>query len=147
MRILTLHHQIKICMCCCASIIQIFNAYHPLFKRHSLADQFVEVTISGQKFTFDRLEAPFDTSTQGITCNFQIDDTASNSYIARETLSFLKWINGIQEYRGQPFPARSVVYLHLQTHINHVTGTAACFVLLMKLKTFAQLCSSSLNYC
>ncbi len=112
-------------MRCCVSIILILTLILSCSKDKPPRTNFAELTIGGQKFTFNRLEAVFDTSTQGITCNFQIDDTASNSYMAWETLSFSKWINGIYEYPGEPFPGRSVVYLHLQTYINRVPGTYA----------------------
>ena len=107
----------------CASLLLLLSIIISCKKNDTARTNFAEVTVSGQKFVFDKLEAVFDTSTQGRTCEFQFDDRASNSYMAWETLTASKWINGTYEYPGELFPGRSLVYLHLQTYINRVPGT------------------------
>lgn len=107
----------------CASLLVLLMIIISCSKKKTERTNFVELTVGGEKFVFDSLEAVFDTSTQGITCNFRVYNRASNSNMIWETLSGSKWINGIYEYPGEQFPGRSVVYLHLQTYINRVPGT------------------------
>jgi hypothetical protein len=107
----------------CPFLILLVSIIISCSKENTERTNFAEVTVGGQKFVFDSLEAVFDTSTQAITCDFQIYDRASNSYMAWKTLSGSKWINGIYEYPSVLFPGRSLVYLGLQTYINGVPGT------------------------
>lgn len=110
-------------MRCCASLLILLTIMMSCSKEKPERKNFAELTLGGQKFIFDSMEAVFDTSTQAITCNFQLYERASNTYMMWETLSGSKWINGTYEYPGQQFPGRSVVFLHLQTYIDRVPGT------------------------
>ena len=110
-------------MRCCASLLLLLTSIFSCSKKNTERINFAELTLGGEKFVFDSLEAFLDTSTQGITCNFRVYDRASNSNMMWETLSGSKWINGTFEHPGELFPGRSVVYLHLQTYINRVPGT------------------------
>ena len=110
-------------MRCCASLLLLLTIILSCSKKHTERTNFAELTIGGEKLVFDSLAAVFDTSTQGITCYFQVYNRASNSNMIWETLSGSKWINGIYKYPGELFPGRSVVYLHLQTYIDRVPGT------------------------
>ena len=110
-------------MRCCAFLLLLLTIFTACSKDKTSRTNFVELTIDGQKFTFDNLEAVFDTSTEQITCNFRFFDNASNSNMILETIRFSKWINGIYEYPGEPFPGRSIVLLHLQTYRNRFPGT------------------------
>ena len=110
-------------MRCCASLLLLLTIIISCSKQHTGRTNFAQLTVDGQKFVFDSLEAVFDTSTQGITCNFRVFDRASHSNMIWETLSGSKWINGIYQYPGDLFPGRSVVYLRLQTYINRIPGT------------------------
>ena len=110
-------------MRCCAFLLLVLTVLASCSKNNTVRTNFAEVTVGGQKIVFNSLEAVFDTSTQGITCKFEVSDRASNSYISWEILSGSKWINGIYKHPGELFPSRSLVYLHLQTYINGVPGT------------------------
>jgi len=110
-------------MRCCGSLLLLLTIIMGCSKKNITRTNFAELTLGSQKFVFDSLEAVFDTSSQGIICNFEIYDRASNSYMEWETLSGSKWINGTYEYPGAQFPGRSVVYGHLQTYVNRVPGT------------------------
>jgi len=110
-------------MRCCAFFLLLLTTIISCSKQNIVRTNFAELTVGGEKFAFDSLEAVFDTSTQGITCNFRIYNLASNSNMTWETLSGSKWINGTYDYPGEQLPGRSVVYLHLQTYINRVPGT------------------------
>ncbi|MEO5594651.1 MAG: hypothetical protein ABIR15_06660 [Chitinophagaceae bacterium] len=92
-------------------------------KQPAERTNFAELTLGGEKFVFDSLEAIFDTSTQGITCNVRVYDRASHSNMMWETMSGSKWINGVYEYPGDLLPGRSVVFLHVQTYKNRIPGT------------------------
>jgi hypothetical protein len=107
----------------CASLLLLLTIIISCSKKNTVRTHFAELTLGGDKFVFDSLGAVFDTSTQEINCNFLVFDRASNSSMIWETSSGSKWINGTYEYPGEPFPARSVVYLHLQTYIDQVPGT------------------------
>lgn len=110
-------------MRCAAFLLLLLTIIAGCSKKNSVRTNFAELTLGGQKFIFDSLEAVFDTSTQGITCNVRVYDRASHSNMIWETLSGSKWINGVYEYPGALFPGRSVVFLHVQTYINRVPGT------------------------
>ncbi len=107
----------------CASLLLLLTIIISCSKKNTVRTNFAELTIGGNKFVFDSLQAVFDTSTQEINCNFLVFDRASNSHMDWETSSGSKWINGVYEYPGQPFPARSVVYLGLQTYIGQLPGS------------------------
>ena len=107
----------------CASFILLLTIIFSCSKKHPPRINFGEVTVNGQKFVFDKLEAVFDTSTQGRTCEFRFDDRASNSYMAWETVTASKWIVGTYEYPGELFPGRSLAYMHLGTYVNGVPGS------------------------
>jgi hypothetical protein len=92
-------------------------------KKNTVRTHFAELTLGSDTFVFDSLGAVVDTSAQEFSCTFLIFDRASNSYMNWEIVSGSKWINGVYEYPGEPIPARSVVYLHVQTYIDRVPGT------------------------
>jgi hypothetical protein len=110
-------------MRCIASFLLLLTIVASCSKKDPPRTNFSEVTVNGQKFSFDSREAVFDTSTQGITCEFRFDERASNSNMIWETLTASKWIVGTYEYPGELFPGRSLVYFHLHTYVNRVPGT------------------------
>ena len=110
-------------MRCYGSLLLLLTITIGCSKKHTERTNFAELTLGSKKFVFDSVEAVFDTSTQGITCNFLLYDRVSHSNMMWETLSGSKWINGTYKYPGDQFPGRSVVYLYLQTYINRVPGT------------------------
>ena len=108
----------------CASLLLLLTLIISCSKKNSPRTNFAQLTVGGQKFEFDSLEAVFDTAAWGMTCNFGIYNRTSNSWMTWETTSGSKWINGIYEYPGQLYPpGRSVVFLQLQTYLNWVPGT------------------------
>ncbi|MES2647637.1 MAG: hypothetical protein V4717_12220 [Bacteroidota bacterium] len=110
-------------MRCCVFLLILLSFFTACSKNKPIRTNFAELTVNGQKFTFDNLEAVFDTSTEQITCNFRFFDNVSNSNMIWETITFSKWINGIYEYPGEQFPGRSIVFLHLQTYLNRFPGS------------------------
>jgi len=106
-----------------ASLLLLLTIVISCSKKNTGRTNFAELTLGGEKFVFDSLEAIFDTSAQATTCNFRVYKRASNSYMMWETLSGSKWINGIYKYPGEPVPGRSVVYLHVQTYVDRVPGS------------------------
>jgi hypothetical protein len=107
----------------CVSLLLLITTIISCSKKNTVRTHFAELTLGGDKFVFDSLDAVVDTSAQEFSCNFLVFDRASNSYMNWEIISGSKWINGVYEYPGEPFPARSVVYLHIQTYIDRVPGT------------------------
>jgi hypothetical protein len=108
----------------CAFLLLLSTIVISCSKKDTGRTHFAELTLGDKRFVFDSLEAVFDTSTQYVTCQFQLYDRASHSYMEWHTLSGLKkWINGTYEFPGEQFPGRSVTYLHLQTYIDRVPGT------------------------
>lgn len=110
-------------MRCCAFLLLLLTFIVSCSKKNTVRTNFAEITLGDQKFVFDSLEAVFDTSTQGITCNVRVYDRATRSNMAWETLSDSKWINGVYEYPGPSFPGRSVLFLHIQTYIDRIPNT------------------------
>ncbi len=117
------HLQAQICMRCFTSLLLLITIISGCSKPKTEKTNFAEITVDGKKFVFNKLEAIFDTSSQYIACNFQFDDTASNSNMIWEILTGTKRIIGTYIYPGELFPGRSVVLLHLQTYINRIPGT------------------------
>jgi hypothetical protein len=108
----------------CASLLLLLAIIIGCSKDKKERTNFAELTVRGDKFVFDSLEAIFDTSYQDVfSCNFVLADRASNSYMMWKTMSGTKWINGIYEYPGEYLPGKSIVLLHLQTYIDRVPGT------------------------
>ena len=110
-------------MRCCVFLLLLLTIIAGCSKKNTPRTNFAELTIGGDKFVFDSLEAVFDTSAYGFTCNFRIYNRTSHSYMDWEIQSGSKWINGIYECPGQYYPGRSVVFLNLQTYINWIPGT------------------------
>ena len=110
-------------MRCCVFLLIVLTIVASCSKKNTVRTNFAELTLGGQKFVFDSLEAVFDTSTQGITCNVRVYDRVSHSNMAWETLSGSRWINGIYGYPGASFPGRSMLFLHIQTYINFFPNT------------------------
>ena len=113
------------CMRCCSFLLLLLTMIISCSKKNTARTNFAEITIAGNKFTFDSREAIFDTSRQEIACTIRLDDRASNSYMMWKTSSGSKWINGVYEYPGEYFPGRSVVFMHLHTYINRIPSTYA----------------------
>ena len=84
---------------------------------------FAEITVNGQRFVFDSLEALYDSSYQQFTGKFRLNERSSNSEMKLETWSFTKWINGVYEYPGRQYLAKEVTYFSLQTYLNRVPGS------------------------
>ena len=110
-------------MRCAASLILLLTIIIGCSKEKPPRTNFAELTIDGKKFVFDQLDAYCDTSADGITCNFQVTDQASNSTVTWEITSGERRINASYKYPGELFPGRSLVFLHLQTYIDRVPGT------------------------
>lgn len=113
----------------CVFLLLLLTVIIGCSKKNTVRTNFAELTIGGDKFVFDSLEAIFDTSVYGVRCNFAIYNRATHSSMTWETSSGSEWINGIYEYPGQYYPGRSVVFLDLRTYINWVPATYSLQVL------------------
>lgn len=107
----------------CASVLLLLTVIFGCSKKNTARVNFAELTVGDHKFVFNHLEAIFDTSTDVFACNVRLDDTVSNSSMNWETLAGTKWINGDYGYPGQQIPGRSIVFMHVQTYIDHFPGT------------------------
>ena len=108
----------------CATLLILVAIFISCSKKNTSRSDFARLTLGGQEFHFDSLEAVFDTTvTDSRSCSFMFRDRASNSSLVCETLSGSAWINGTYPYPGDLLPGRALVYLHLQTYIDRVPGT------------------------
>ena len=107
----------------CAILVMLLTVIFSCSKKNTPRTNFAELTVAGDRFVFDSLEAVFDTSTQEINCNLLLFDRASNSNMILETSSGSRWINGDYEYPDGQFPGRGIVYMDLQTYIDRFPGT------------------------
>jgi hypothetical protein len=99
-------------------------------KKEPPRTNFAELTLDGRKFSFNVLEAIYDTSSQGsdqgVYGNYRFYSSTSSttgSSLDFEIASTSKWLNATYEFPGELFPGKSIVFLHLQTYIDRVPGT------------------------
>ncbi len=84
---------------------------------------FAELTVSGHKISFDRLEAVVDTSTYATNTELRFEDSRSNSYLLMKTTVGGRQMVKVYENMGEPFPRPTLESLLLQTYINAMPGT------------------------